>query len=312
MFVSMDYENWTTDRLEQKLIFNREKRSVLDADDLEILEVLDARQVATADGCRSLSEWTTARMDLHPDSAKTLVRTMRRTIDRPDLREALASGEITFDRMEALSRIPPDVGWFEHLDVAGVRKEAANRSRITAEDEYRTANDQYLVMQPSLDESWWRMWGGLEGAFGALVDKTLTKLADDLPLLADGTRKDSSWRKAMALVGLATTDDPPPSQLTVFVDTTHATESSGQTGVVLEAGPRIGKEALEAILCDAITEITARDEDGTPMRYGPAYEGPSSTATEMSAPPRAAPAPTDSKSTTSSPGHKEDQPTPTI
>ncbi|MGH8943727.1 MAG: HNH endonuclease, partial [Acidimicrobiia bacterium] len=31
---------------------------------------------------------------------------------------------------------------------------------------------------------------------------------------------------------------------------------------------RIGREALEAILCDAITEVTARSEDGTPMVYG--------------------------------------------
>ena len=58
---------------------------------LDVLEDLDQCQVATADGCRSLSEWTTARLDVHPDTAKSLVRTMRRTVERPDLREALAS-----------------------------------------------------------------------------------------------------------------------------------------------------------------------------------------------------------------------------
>ena len=96
---------------------------------------------------------------------------MRRTVERPDLREALAAGEITFDRLEALSRIPEDVGILEHLDVAGVRREAANRARITAEDEYRTARDQFLILQPSLDESWWKLWGGLDGATGALVEQ---------------------------------------------------------------------------------------------------------------------------------------------
>src|SRR5688572_1102608 len=107
---------------------------------LEVLEDLDRCQVATADGCRSLSEWATARLDVHPLTAKALVRTMRRTVERPDLRETLAAGDITFDRMEALSRIPEEVGRLERLDVAGVRREAAKRVRITAEDAYRTAS----------------------------------------------------------------------------------------------------------------------------------------------------------------------------
>jgi len=123
-------------------------------------------------------------------------------------------------------------------------------------------------MQPSLDESWWKLWGGLDGATGALVDKTISEKADDLPLLPDGTRGDTSWRKAIALAELCITNDPPPAQLTVFVDTTHAVPSNGKAGVVLEAGPRIGRDALEAILCNAITAVTARAEDGTPMVFG--------------------------------------------
>jgi hypothetical protein len=170
--------------------------------------------------------------------------------------------------MEALSRIPDEVGLLEHLDVAGVCRQAANRARISAEDEYRTGRDQFLVMQPSLDESWWKLWGGFDGATGALVDKTLTQTADDLPLLPDGTRGDHSWRKATALAELCITDHPPPAQLTVFVDTTQAVPRNGEAGVVLEAGPRIGRDALNAILCDAVTEIITHSEDGTPMVYG--------------------------------------------
>lgn len=216
----MGYSTWTTDELEQELISDESERSRLAAKDLAILEELDYRQVASADGCRSLSEWTTARLDIHPDNAKSLVRTMRRTAERPDLRGALASGEISFDRMEALSRIPEDVGHVRQLDVAGVRREAANRVRITAEDEYRTARDQFLVMQPSLDASWWKLWGGIEGAAGALVDKVLSERADELPALPDGTRGDSSWRKAIALAELCVGNDPPPTQVTVLTPPT--------------------------------------------------------------------------------------------
>jgi hypothetical protein len=180
----------------------------------------------------------------------------------------LASAEVRYDRMAALSRIPEEVGLLEHLDVAGVQRQAAMRARIGIEDEYRTATDQFLVMQPSLDESWWKLWGGLDGATGALVDKTLSTAADDLPLLPDGSNGDSSWRKALALAELCITDDPPPAQLTLFVDSSQATPSNGQAGLVLEAGPRIGRDALEAILCDAIIEVTVFAEDGNPIRYG--------------------------------------------
>jgi len=256
------------DSLEQRMLARQAEISRLTSEQLLDLEELDCRQVATADGCRSLSEWVTARLDVHPHTAKALVRTMRRTADRPDLRDAFAAGEISFDRMEALSRIPEDVGLLQHLDVTGVRREAAHRVRISSEDEYRTARDQFLILQPSLDESWWKGYFGFDGATGALVDKVISERADDLPLLPDGSRGDSSWRRAMALAEMCVSDDPPPAQLTVFVDTTQATSNNGQAGVVLEAGPRIGREALQAILCDAVTEITAHSEDGTPMVYG--------------------------------------------
>jgi hypothetical protein len=115
----MEWESFTTDGLEQRLVANRSQRSRLDAEDMEILEVLDVRQTAAGDGCRSLPEWLAGRTDVGVETAKTLVRTMRRTVDRPDLRETLASGDTTLDRVEALSRIPDDVGLLQHVDVAG-------------------------------------------------------------------------------------------------------------------------------------------------------------------------------------------------
>ncbi|MGH8914611.1 MAG: HNH endonuclease [Acidimicrobiia bacterium] len=178
------------------------------------------------------------------------------------------SGEITFDRAEALSRIREEVGLLEHLDIPRVRREAAKRARISSETEYRTAADRFLVLQPSLDESWWKLFGGLDGHAGAVVDKVLSELADQLPPLPDGTRGSGAWRRATALVELAVTDNPPPAQITVFVDTEHAAASNGEAGITLEAGPRVGRDALEAILCDTVTEITTNSEDGTPMAYG--------------------------------------------
>jgi hypothetical protein len=56
--------------------------------------------------------------------------------------------------------------------------------------------------------------------------------------------------------------------VTVFVDAKEAVESNGESGMMLEAGPKVGVQALQAILCDAYTEVTVNSEDGITMVYG--------------------------------------------
>ena len=144
----MGWESFTTDALEQQLIADEAEIGRRRARQMSILGELDVRQVASGDGSHSLSEWVSARMDVGPETAKSLVRTMRRLADRPDLEEILAAGETTFDRVEAVSRIPEDVGLLECLDVAGVHREAAKRVWVSVESEFRSAGDRFLVTQP--------------------------------------------------------------------------------------------------------------------------------------------------------------------
>jgi len=248
----------TIDERERRVAADERLIAQIRARQLGDLEALDAAQVATGDGSRSLSEWVAARCDVSLDTARALVGTRRRITGRSGLWEGLAAGEVSFDRVEALSRIPEDVGLLEYLDVGGVRREAARRVRISVEDESRSVGDSFLVLQPSLDESWWTLWGGMDGYTGAVVDKTLTELADRLPDLPDGSKGSAGWRKAMALGELCISGDAPPAQLTVFVDTRQAAASNGEAGVVLESGARVGRQVLEAILCDADVEVVGR------------------------------------------------------
>jgi hypothetical protein len=114
----MELERSSTDALEQQLIADERLVARLRSRQMAVLEELDVRQVATGDGARSLSEWVSGRLDVGPETAKTLVRTMRRLQDRPDLSDDLASGRVSFDRIEAVSRIHADVGLLEWTDVA--------------------------------------------------------------------------------------------------------------------------------------------------------------------------------------------------
>jgi hypothetical protein len=266
MFDDMEMGRATTDQLEQRLAAAEDVVSQARAVQLEVLEELDRRQVATGDGSRSLSEWVAARLDLAPKTAKSLVRTMRRTADQPELRRQLASST-TFDRIEALSRLQDRDAddlllW---TDVAGVQREAAKQARITADAETRTADDRYLVMQQSLDKTRWKFWGGLDGHSGTIVDKVLSEAADALP---DDVEGDAGWRRATALVESLVSDDPAEAHVTVIVDAKEAEPTQGEAGVVLDSGARVGRQALEAILCDSTVEVTARAGDGRYMDYG--------------------------------------------
>jgi hypothetical protein len=266
MFDDMEMGRATTDQLEQRLAAAEEVVSQARAVQLEVLEELDRRQVATGDGSRSMSEWVAARLDLAPKTAKSLVRTMRRTADQPELRRRLTSS-VSFDRIEALSRVQDRetddlLLW---TDVSGVHRVAAKQARISADVGTRGPDDRYLVMQPSLDESKWRFWGGLDGHTGTLVDKVLSQGADALP---DDVEGDAGWRRATALVEALVSDNPPESQVTVIVDAKEAAPTEAEAGVVLDSGSRVGRQALEAILCDSNVEVTARTSDGRYMEYG--------------------------------------------
>jgi hypothetical protein len=258
------------DSLEQILIEEEREIARRRGVQLAALELIDRAQVATADGARNLSEWVAARFDVGVDTGRALVRTMRRTEHKPELREALAHGSASFDRIEAASRIsdPGADSLLLHLDVNGVRREAANRARTTNEEERRTFLDRHLVMQPTLDESWWKLWGGLDGVIGTIVDSALTEAADRLPVDPGSSQAhDTAWRRATALAQICVSDDPPPAQISVFIDADLAAATDGEAGVYLQAGPGIGRLALEGILCESTTEVTVSDQ-GEPMRYG--------------------------------------------
>ena len=259
----------SVDAAERTLVAAEAHIGMLRAIQMDAIDFLDRAQVATADGARTMRDWVAAKADVSPETARDLVRTARYTENRPELRTALLEGDATFDRVVAAARITVDTSepLFRHLDVAGVRREAARCRTITAEEEQRTFLDRFLVGQPSLDESWWKVFGGLDGYLGALFFKTLDETADQLPDDPQAP-KDSSWRRATALGLLVAGDTQAPPQLTVFVDADQATPTDGRAGVYLEAGPRVGRTILETILCDAVTEVIGITGDGTPLRYG--------------------------------------------
>jgi hypothetical protein len=272
----------TTDRLEEHLLRAEATIARMRTAQMTILREIDRRQTPLADGCRSMVEWVTGRLDVSLETAKTLVATSRRLESLPTVEDNVADGRVSFDRAAAIARIaePTEDGDIVDemavYDVAGIRRLVANRHRISRRQEREGFEQRYVAAQPNLDESSWRIHGLLPGMAGRCLVEALDAKADDLPPDCDTIQSRSTrWADAlwaMSLDSLAGSDgatiDAATPLLTVFMDANHAAATNGEAGVVIETGPCVGLDTIEAILCDGIIEVTGRSEDGTPLGMG--------------------------------------------
>jgi len=226
-------------------------------------------------------EWVAGQLDVAPETARDLVATAHRLEELPDVEDAIAAGDIGFDRAVAVGRF---AGRDDNLDllndvagydIAGIRSLAAKRRRMTRVDEECAFNDRYLVVQPNIDESVWQLNGRLPGLAGQVVVQALEAKADTFPA-EPGTvsraarNADALWAISLDALsgGDGATIETAKPLLTVFVDATEAAPSNGEAGVTVEAGPRVGRAAVEAILCDGVIEVTASTSDGIPLNMG--------------------------------------------
>ncbi len=256
-------EGMTPDQLERRLIELEATVARARAEQMMLLQIADAYQLPTADGCRNMREWVAGRLDVSRETAYALTTTARRLMDAPELSRELAAGDITFDRAEATSRIPA----VDHdeslrgLDIQGLRRVAAYHRRRTRTDDHEAHRSQHLTFQPNLDESVWDVWGRLDGYGGAVVSKVLTEEADRIPDLPDGRPLGTGYRRAMALTRICedrTIGSRSTPLITVFLD---------EKGVETEAGTPVGVEVLDRLACTGAIETIGLRE-GKPLALG--------------------------------------------
>ena len=277
----MDIKTATTGELERQLLADEAVIARARARQLVVLREVDRRQIPVASGCASLGEWVRGRLDVAPETARDLVATSKRLEGLPEVDDAVAAGRIGFDRAVAVGRFAgrdDTAGLLDEVagfDIVGIRRRAARQRRMTRVDEEVAFNDRYLVVEPNLDESAWRLNGRLPGFAGRIVTDALDTKTDSFPTDPGGESRAARWADALWAISLdslsggdgASIDESVPL-VTVFVDANEAAGSNGEAGVVLEAGPRVGEAAIEAILCDGMVEVTARTGDGTPLAVG--------------------------------------------
>jgi Domain of unknown function (DUF222)/HNH endonuclease len=280
----MDFTRCTVDELERFVTGVETAIGAARTAQAAALRELDRRQVPLGDGCRSLAEWVSGRLDVSPDTAKTLVGTAHRLTDLPLVEKTATAGDLSYDRIAAVARLASHggdeatvVADAARWDIAGLHRQVASRRRLSRQQERAEFRDQYCATQANLDHTGLDFHGRLVGVAGRVFEEALHTVGDQLPK-TPGVVTTRSQRNAHALWRIATdalAGDPDGAggdgsgyQVTVFVDATTGAVSNGETGVMVESGPRVGSQTLEAVICAGVTEVTAVTEHGTPLNMG--------------------------------------------
>jgi hypothetical protein len=249
--------------------------SAIKARQIARLRRIDILQVDTADGARTMADWVSANLDVSPQTAGRLVRTARS--DQADIEKRMASGEFGVDRAAFLCQLrelgaPEEVIVNSEQFSLGYLYGLIDRlRRVDGLSEQMIYEDRYLVLQPSLDESAYRIWGQLPGIDGQIVEKALNRRETELPVLPD---QGSGQRRADALTSICTdslTSNGEGGQgravtvAEVFVDASLAAPTFGEAGVTLSSGPRVGPNTLDEILCNGKVRVIFEDGDHRPI-----------------------------------------------
>ncbi|MEN8114880.1 MAG: DUF222 domain-containing protein [Actinomycetota bacterium] len=277
----LSFAEMTTDEIEQQMLTVESVIARGRALQMAAIGELDRRQTHTADGCRTMVEWVASRFDVHSETARRLVATAKRLEALPTVTDAARDGTVSFDRIWATAKAAVvgeddtdlvDEHWRYSVD--GLARLSTRRHRLTRGEEREAFRRRFVHVQPNLDESSWRINGRLPGQAGRVLVDALDHKVEELPnepYEPRSTRRaDALWQMSIdSLQGSdgATVESATPL-LTVFMDANDAAPANGEAGAWIESGPRVGLDALDAILCTGVVEVTAKTPDGTPLDMG--------------------------------------------
>jgi len=245
----------------------------LRARQVELIRHLDRYQIDTADGARTMGDWASAHLDLSHQTASRLSQ-LARAAD-PAIEQAMAEGKWGLDRAAALVKLRT-AGITQELFTEAAEKYSLGRlyglldrlRAISPADESDSFEYRYLVIQPNLDESVFKVWGQLPGVDGRIIEKALTARETELPVLPD-QRQGQGQRRADALTSICmdsltgTSESGEPGRAVtvaeIFIDAHLAAPSYGEQGATVSTGPRVGPNTLSEILCTGRIRVIVTD-----------------------------------------------------
>ena len=244
---------------------------------LRLIAKADRRKSWVDVGARDTAHWLSIRYGVSYWKAQRWVAAAHALESLPHVSDALASGELHMDKAVELTRFATPqtesrlLIWAGGVSCGAIRRKADVATRRTRDDLVDVERSRSLTW--TFDEGRrFGLQGELQSAQGAVVAKTLDRLASDLPVMPDedgpaGTEA----RRADALVALCSTGNRPedePDRATVIV---HARMDGvdGELGECeIEDGPAIDADAARRLACNARRQTVVEDESGLPVRLG--------------------------------------------
>jgi Domain of unknown function (DUF222) len=243
---------------------------------VQLLRKLDRYQVDAGAGMRTMGDWVSAHLDVSSQTANRLWQLARAADDEIDA--LMAQGRCGVDRAAVLVKLhAAEVSDDQLGDATATRFSLGrlygllDRVRSFTVDEERSAfENRYLVLQPSLDDAAYKLWGLLPGADGQIVAAALHRRETELPVLpGEGSGQGQRRADALTAICLDTLAGETGSGegdsmravtvAEVFIDAALATEDGGETGATLPSGVKVGPNTLAEILCGGKIRVITTD-----------------------------------------------------
>jgi len=242
---------------------------------IEVLAAIDRLQVPSWDGCRSLKEWITGRLDLQPRTASDLA-VLAKSATR-EVHDSLKAGVASTDRAAGIARLvnagvsTTVLERAEGVSIGQLGQLVGRHRRMPRFDETEAFRARRLWFQPNLAGTLATGTFAMTGADMQAVLCAIDQRADEIIGHSDAHRPRLEQRRVDGLVSLAL-DHVSPTQADgpaarrfrahIFIDATECHRTGGQAGAITRSGLKVGPNTLEEILCSGETQTTLIDTDG--------------------------------------------------
>jgi uncharacterized protein DUF222/HNH endonuclease len=240
-------------------------------------------------GAKSCAHWLSYRCSIGLVAAREHVRVARRLLELPIVREAFRTGELSYCKVRAISRVAtPETE--QHLVDIGLHATGAQLEKVVRlfrgalQASTRAAQDLHARRELTYmwnDDGSLSLTARLAPDEGALVMAALKAAEEESSSAGDDSAESppdepAAARRADALVSLArgwladvraSRPDGDPCEVSVHVDVNSLAAESVQDRCELSDGPTIAPETARRLSCDApIVRIVERD--GHPLSVG--------------------------------------------
>ncbi|MDE3132004.1 MAG: DUF222 domain-containing protein [Acidobacteriota bacterium] len=239
---------------------------------LSLIAEFDAREGWAEWGVASCADWLSWRCGIGLHTAREQTRVARTLGGLPLVREAFASGELSYSKVRALTRVASEkteaqlVELARHATGAQLEKLCRQYGRVlrATSEQARDLNERQQLTTYWDDDGMLVVQGRLAPEDGAALMAALDQAAASVP--REMRELGARAVRARALVALATGDGA-TAEIVVHVDAETLSSDEIKRQSEVADGPALAPETVRRLGCDAAV-VTMIEREGKPLSVG--------------------------------------------